>query len=60
MPHNNQEITIEVRAAKHGSNPTDKDVENAIHEKFKSHPTELFVHGDTVILKVVNFGGGKS
>jgi hypothetical protein len=59
MSNNDQEITIQVSAKKLGSKPTDKDVEKAIHEKFKSRKTELFVHGDTVILKVVNFGGGK-
>ena len=58
VPQNdNQEITIEVRPSTEGEKPTKKDVEHAIHQKLKTDPTQLFVHGDTVILKVQNFGG---
>ena len=49
-----QEITIEVQSSIEGLKPTKKDVEKAINQKLETDPTQLFVHGDTVILKVQN------
>jgi hypothetical protein len=57
LDKNEQEITIEVSPSKRGTKPTDEDVEQAIHRKFQTHPTDLFLSGDTVILRLINFGG---
>lgn len=54
-PHNDdQEITIEVQPSTEGQKPTKEDVERAITEKLQTDPTQLFVHGNTLILKVQN------
>lgn len=51
-----REITIELNS-KPGTKPTKEDVEQAIHRKLLSEATDLFVHGDTVVLTVKNFEG---
>jgi hypothetical protein len=57
-PHEGtREITVEVHPSKPGTATTKADVEQAIRRKLETEATELFVHGDTVILTVKNFGG---
>jgi hypothetical protein len=53
-----QEITIEVSPSKDNSDPTHQDIEQAIHKKLQTEPTELFAHGNTLILTLINEGGG--
>lgn len=52
-----EEITIEVRPSSEGQKPTKQDLEQAIHQKLQTDPTQLFVHGNTVFLKCENVGG---
>jgi len=59
LRQDSQEITIEVRSSVEGNRPTKEDVEQAIQQKLDSYPTQLFVNGDTVILKCENVGGKK-
>jgi|HubBroStandDraft_6_1064221.scaffolds.fasta_scaffold01023_8 hypothetical protein len=54
LHNDDQEITIEVQPSIEGQKPTKNDVERAINQKLEADPTQLFVHGDTVILKVQN------